>query len=388
MKGTHGTYSRWRSFLATVTLVAVILGCGGQAEFPANPGYLRASDAGLGKLVVFDADTFDVYREVDLPPATVVYSHRMEPDPIGRIWVGYSQSGLDRFLKKRKSGVLIFSPEGTLEHELELECARPNGGIAFASGYAFIGCVGSGIYGQVVVVDTASLEVVKRFEKVHPPEQNPARQYFYMTGVAEVGGDILVVGEGNPPRNYQRVTSHSAPVTRIGVIDPASLAFKGYLTGLEPGLRVLSVQDVDGKAWLFNSLSHLEERPPRTDVYVMDPEALEIVEQFNLNHPFPTWSVRGDDEALYIFHWAKTRFRENGYRSGITRLDPTSRKETFIPTPDLPDPHGIAAKGERLCLVTREKGNGGLWCLNDQGDLELKISQESSVGALLGTAGR
>ena len=36
-------------------------------EFPRNPGYLRANDRDFGRLTIFDADTFEVYRTIDLP---------------------------------------------------------------------------------------------------------------------------------------------------------------------------------------------------------------------------------------------------------------------------------------------------------------------------------
>ena len=58
------------------------------------------------------------------------------------------------------------------------------------------------------------------------------------------------------------LTRHASAVPKVGVIDPETLTVRGYLTGLEPGFRALSALEVDGKAWLFNHLSHLEEPPP------------------------------------------------------------------------------------------------------------------------------
>ena len=76
----------------------------------------------------------------------------------------------------------------------------------------------------------------------------------------------------------------------------------GFKTAFEPEMRVLSVLEVDGKAWLFNELSHVQERPDRTDVDVLDPHTVRIVDAFNLESPFPAWSERTDEETICIFH--------------------------------------------------------------------------------------
>ena len=103
---------------------------------------------------MFNADTFEVYRAVEVPPAGIDYSHRLEFGPADRIWFGYSQIGVDDITKTFEDGklhmtkteaggkdrVLVFSPEGELEHELDIGCSPPDTGIAFAEGYAFIAC--------------------------------------------------------------------------------------------------------------------------------------------------------------------------------------------------------------------------------------------------------
>ena len=82
-------------------------------EFPKNPGYLRASHPSSGMLTIFDADTFEVYRKVKLPPSTDDYSHRLEIDPAGRVWIGYSQIGIDH-IRPKSERVLVFSSDGDL----------------------------------------------------------------------------------------------------------------------------------------------------------------------------------------------------------------------------------------------------------------------------------
>ena len=144
---------------------------------------------------------------------------------------------------------------------------------------------------------------------------------------------------------------------------PSCPPAREFQTDFELGIRVLSVLAVDGKAWLFNELSHVQEKPDRTDVYVWDPHPLRIVDAFNLEHPFPTWWARTDEETIYIFHRTPfTSLREAGYRSEITRLD--------LDTP---------------CLAHKQRSEGnGLWCMNVFGGLEL-TSQKEAVGVLFRT---
>ena len=170
---------------------------------PENVGYLRAAHPAGGRLTIFDADTFQVYRSVDLPPSTSDFSHRLEIGPFRRIWLGYSQIGLDditKFGPGARDRVLVFSHNGDLEHELDIGCSPPDTGIAFAIGYAFIGCAAGGASGVVAVVDTATMEIVKTFHNVGPTDEDPTRSIFYITAVEEVAGLILVIGFGSPPK--------------------------------------------------------------------------------------------------------------------------------------------------------------------------------------------
>ena len=123
-----------------------------EAGLPANVGYLRSSHAFGSRFTVFNADTFEVYQAVELPPAGIGFSHRLEFGPDGRIWLGYHHQAPDEITKtlingklhidkiRDDQGVLVFSPEGELDHELDIGCSLPDTGIAFAGGYAFIGC--------------------------------------------------------------------------------------------------------------------------------------------------------------------------------------------------------------------------------------------------------
>ena len=61
-------------------------------------------------------------------------------------------------------------------HELDLPCSPLDTGIAFAHGYAIVGCAASGFSGKVFVIDVSTMEVVKIFDRVHQGERSPAMQ--------------------------------------------------------------------------------------------------------------------------------------------------------------------------------------------------------------------
>ena len=135
-------------------------------------------------------------------------------------------------------------------------------------------------------------------------------------------------------------------------------------------------------------MSHLEELPACTDVYVMDPRHPQIVDRFNLDNPFPNWAEHGDDGVIYIFHAVSIeRLQKAGYRSGITRLDLSTGVETFIPTPTMPHAPGMGVYRDRPCLAGRDKNSSGLWCLNEDGSLELKVPQEYAIGVAFAPTG-
>lgn len=262
-------------------------------------------------------------------------------------------------------------------HSRELLCGA-QGGLAFANGYAFIGCAR-----MVEVVDIETLAVVKRIEWEVPPSDRHREGYWRMTAIEEIDGSILMIMRGPSPEGYGKLTNSASGVASVGVIDPETLTVKGYLSNLEPGSRISDAVEVDGKAWLFNELSHVVERPPRMDVYVMDPQSLEIVDTFNLENPFPKWARRHADGSVYIFHWVPgERLRRAGFERGITRLDPATRTEEFVAAPDGLSADGMDVHQGRACLAEAQGEDRGLWCMNEDGELELQIPEKVAVGVL------
>ena len=116
----------------------------------------------------------------------------------------------------------------------------------------------------------------------------------------------------------------------------------------------------------------------------MDPQSVQITHSFNLGQPFPTWAIRPGDGAIYIFHGVGKGLRDAGYRSGITRLDLAAGTQSFVPTPNFPLARGFGVYRDRPCLAYSRQEASGLRCLNDDGDLELKIPQKYAVGVQFG----
>ena len=222
------------------------------------------------------------------------------------------------------------------------------------------------------------MEIVKTLEVGRPHPEIPDFSDFFAATVEEVAGSILVLGRGKPPLGYDRVTSSRGGVAIVARIDPDTLTVHNYKAEFAPGSKILDVVEVDGMAWLLNSWSHIPERPPRTDIYVIDPVTLEIVDSFNLPKPYPVWGKIGADGYVYIYH--KGDF-DAGEWGGVTRIDPVTRETEYT---KINDPErGFSAWGFDVyrgqpCIVLRS----GLWCMNDDGSIDLNLSQESSIGVL------
>lgn len=143
------SWVRNATVLAVALLTIAVTGCSPSAEQPTRPlpqnvGYLRSSSSvesnDLSKLIIFDADTFEVYSTVALPKSHGYVTNRMVKDAYGRIWISYNQEGLNFFPKSDSNAVLVFSPGGDLLHKLTPGCG-PVMNIAFANHRAFLLCL-------------------------------------------------------------------------------------------------------------------------------------------------------------------------------------------------------------------------------------------------------
>ena len=363
-------------------------------EFPQNPGYLRATERDFGRLTIFDADTFEVYRTIDLPQAFEGTSHRLERDDKGRIWIGYSQEYTGVLPWIGKEEVRVFSARGDLEHVLDTQCGPPEGGIAFANGYAFIGCVWSGFSAKIVVVDVESMNIVKTLEvrRPHPEIPNPEISDFFLDAVEEVDGSILALGSGGSPVGYDGVKPRTNGITIVARIDPETLTVDEYKVELEPGSFAMDAVEVNGAAWLLNSNSNIVERSPRVDVYVINPHTLEVLDSFNLDKPYPTWGERGADGYVHIYHMnAIPSDFGVGHLGGVTRINPDTRETDYFQVNNDSTGRNIPGfiAGD---FATRDDGTSfvvmsdGLWRVGADGK-ELVVEQEYSIGVLFAPTG-
>ena len=381
--------------LATALAVALIItaaaGCGPSAEPPTGPlpenvGYLRSSSSNessnLSKLIIFDADTFEIYRTVSLPESLAHTVNRLVKDDYGRIWLSYYPYRSYALFKSDNSPVHVFSPDGELLHEVT-GCGAPVNTV-FANGRAFLLCPGN----RVAVIDLATMTTVKIIDEIDLPVE-PIRQPYPST-LALVDGVILVFGDASPPETYQRVTNTSAGVAMAAAIDPITLEVLGYHTGLQPGSRIYDALDVAGQAWMLNKWSHLKERPPRTDVYVLDPHTMAIVNSFNLPHPYPNWGRVAADGTIYIFHIPESsEDYAAGLRPGFSRVDPETLEATFTEALGVTElafdwGQAIDVYRGRPCVT---QIRSGLWCQNADGTMTLEIEQLGAHGILFVPAG-
>lgn len=383
---------RGAAALAFVLAAAAVAGCSQSSEpppgpLPANVGYLRSSDnvdsSKLSQLVIFDADTFEIYRTVELSESVPYVTNRLAKDEYGRIWLSYGRYGNKFFPKSDDSAVLVFSPQGELLHQLITECGAAVN-IVFANGRAFLLCP----LNKVMVIDIDTMDIVKIIDEIAPPLEQG--RYSFPYTLAVVDGVILVFGGVAPPETYQRVTNTSAGVAVATAIDTSTLEITGYHTGLQPGSRVKDALDVDGQAWMLNLWSHLKERPPRTDVYVMDSHTQEIVNSFNLPQPYPHWGRVAADGTIYIFHFPlSTEDYNAGLRPGFSLVDPETLEATFIEAGGVAElafdwDQAMDVYRGRPCVTQRRSG---LWCLNDDGTMTLEIEQLGAHGILFVPAG-
>ena len=381
--------------LAVALLTVAVTGCSPSAGLPTGPlpqnvGYLRSSDnvdsSKLSQLTIFDADTFEVYSTVALPKSHGYVANRMVKDAYGRIWISYNQEGMNFFPKSDSVAVLVFSPEGNLLHKLTPKCG-PVMNIAFANHQAFLLCLWSGFSAKVAVVDINTMETVKVLDEIAPPLASGQGGFgdFFAYTLTLVNGVMLVFGGSYPPETYQSLTHTSDGVATTAAIDPITLEVVGYHTSLQPGSRVQDALDVGGQAWMLNKWSHLEERPPRTDIYVLDPHTLEIVNRFNLPRPYPQWGRVAADGTIYIFHIHGGSAEFNaGLRSGFSRVDPETLEATFTEAGGVSE---LAFDWDQAIDVYRGRPcvtqiRSGLWCQNADGTMTLEIEQLGAHGIL------
>ena len=389
------------AFAAVLVAAAVtVIGCSQSLEpppgpLPENVGYLRSSDnadsSNLSKLTIFNADTFEIYRTVKLPKSHTYVSNHLVHDTYGRIWISYNQEGMNIFSKSDDIAVLVFSPQGELLHKLVPECG-PVMNIVFANKRAFLLCLWSGFYAQVVIIDINTMAVEKVLDEVAPPvilDQGISYDFFAHS-LDLIDGVILIFGGSSPPETYESLTNIHAGIAMTVAIDPNTLEVVGYHTSLQPGSKVEDALNVGGQAWMLNLWSHLKERPPRTDVYVLNPHTMEIVNSFNLPRPYPNWGRIAADGTVYIFHIAFTTDDYNaGLRPGFSRVNPETLEATFIEAVGIAD---LAFDWSQAMDVYRGRPcvtqfRSGLWCQNDDGTMTLEIAQLGAHGILFVPAG-
>lgn len=287
-----------RVAVSPALFVLVLSGCTGSktGPFPEHPGYLlvgRAINrvAETNKLVVFDADTLSVWREVKLPPSE---AYEMAIDPLGRIWIGFN-GDFDRFDDR----VMIYSHDGDLIETIE-PCIKPESGAAFAGEQAFIACADRGFHAVVAAVDLESLEVAQRVEVSDP---DPTREGWRLCAmganeqavVLALHEDRIIGPEASP-----------SPANALVVLDPTNLEER-YRFSLDFAAHIEQIRplpDGSGRFLLLNNnwarIKYPDSPANDPEVMLFDPATGQV--EYIHDQPLPARATFTPDGGLYVLH--------------------------------------------------------------------------------------
>jgi len=160
---------------------------------------LSTGDNGRSTLRTVDVPSWRVTETVSLPRPR---GRALALDPQGRPWVTHSggpERDDDRVRVLAGSG----APSTTMR-----TCRRPDAGIAFAAGRAFVACAENGLGGSVDVFDVNTLAHVATIS-VAPP----AGGAYYLTAVAASGARVVLAGMAkgpDPKRRYAAIATLDA----------------------------------------------------------------------------------------------------------------------------------------------------------------------------------
>lgn len=281
-----------------VLLVVLLSGCSPSkaGPFPEHPGYLLVgrmihSLPETNKLVILDADTLAVWREVKLPPSA---AHEMAIDPLGRIWIGFN-GDFDRADRR----VMIYSREGDLIETLE-PCLQPELGAAFVGEKAIIACADHGFHAVVAAVDLESFQVENIVEI---RESDPAEGGLRLSAMG--ASDQALVLALHEDRTLGTDDSPS-PSNALVVLDPVSLEER-YRFSLDFSAHIEQIcplPDGSGRFLLLNNnwarIKYPDSPVNRPEVILFDPATRQI--EFLHDQPLPARATFTPDGSLYVLH--------------------------------------------------------------------------------------
>ncbi len=338
-------------------------------------GYLLAgAQAGqslaANRLALFEISAADTsasapltpYLSRTLPTARI---RRLVHAPDGTLWLGLSGD-----FSKDDERVLVYSPQGDLLKTLR-PCTNPDAGISFAAGRVFIACSENGFRGSLAVLDAATYATVALL----PLSLEPAPALLVASAADEAVVLITAMTSGPDP---QRSYAH------LFVVDAQTLTLRASLP-LGPDTDVWTIVPDAGRFYLLNAASTRSAAIPRPDVFRFDPNS-DHLDALTLPAASPLWGILKAG-TLYTYHhpgWNTTQ-PQNWRAVGVVDVERWEGKSW--PLPDGFDAGAIAVWDGAPCLTFASawepQARHGLYCLNDAGELALRVQMAGASGVWL-----
>jgi hypothetical protein len=218
--------------------------------------------------------------------------------------------------------VHVYSANGQLLKSLH-PCLRPDAGITFGAGKAFVACSETGFQGRIVAVDLETLGSVQEVQL-----RVPDAAYFLESSYAD--DDFLIVAGGISPADPTMRKNLSGDST-VTILDPASL---GVISQVRlPDADVWRILRRLETFYLLNTGSWIRDRYSGTanDIFVLTPGSVPKIELLAVA-PSPYVGDIGGS-VLWTFHNPTLNQPNNDSKRQISRLDLVSGQKIIWPLP-------------------------------------------------------
>jgi len=342
---------------------------------PAQPGYLLAGANSTeafssNQLALFDASRLNAPASTPLTPEATVKLpaarvRRLQRTADGRLWLGLSGD-----FNQDDERVLVYSAEGQLLKTLR-PCTNPDAGIHPIGTRILIVCSEDGFHGRVVALDSQSYAPLGEVALSLPDA--PA----LLVGSGADDTYLLVTAMTTGP-DPQRSYAH------LFVIEAATLELRTSLP-LGPDTDVWTILPASGRFYLLNAASARASASPRPDLLVIDPGTWQV-EARALPLASPLWgAIRGS--VLYAYHHPGWNTTQPQAWRGLSRVDMATWQGESWPLPDGFNAGDLSVWNARPCLTFADAwappSEHGLYCLNDQGTLTLRVTLADASGIWL-----
>jgi len=294
---------------------------------------LSTGDNGRSTLRTVDVPSWRVTETVSLPRPR---GRALALDPQGRPWVTHSggpERDDDRVRVLAGSG----APSTTMR-----TCRRPDAGIAFAAGRAFVACAENGLGGSVDVFDVNTLAHVATIS-VAPP----AGGAYYLTAVAASGARVVLAGMAKGPDPKRRY----AAIATLDAEQPAVTWQSEPIADLD----VWSIVPYGEDFLLANVASGASgETEHRADVLRLRPT--NQLERITVA-PSPLWAAVAND-VLHLYHNPSWNSVSSSPTRMLSAYHLTKRTVTRRTLPDGFDAGSIAVVGDKIVLASSGDGRG------------------------------